>query len=60
VIVGRLFLGPANHGDVAKVCVNPIEDLATEVYLTLEEPVERIFDVLHGSAKWGELLRKVA
>ena len=59
MVVGRLLLGPANHGDVAKIGVNPIEDLATEVDLALEKSVKRVFDVLHGSAEWGELLGEV-
>ncbi len=60
VIVGGLFLGPANHGDIVKVSMNPIEDLATQVNLALEESVKRVFDILDSSTKWGQLLRKVA
>ena len=40
--------------------MNTIEDLAAEVDLTLVEPVERVFDVLHCPPQRDELLRKMA
>ena len=51
MIVGRLLLSSADHGHVVEVEVDAVEDLQSEVDLALEEPVERVLDVLDCAAK---------